>query len=370
VSADAQEALAVAWIAAQDDLDDVARIDAVRVAADRLQAHGHPLGELVMLGLTLLDCREPDTRARLRDAYEDCVASLLAEALGPFASLMTHPRAFDMRWSLCYLEAARLPLHTAHRYAGLLGYEQLDPPGMLALFLAQPAARCLRSLTLDLGQCEASYPAVLELIACSHAPIETLEISRTGFEPPTREAELLAARPHLHTLSINGSLLALPGGDPQVRWTGDPDSIRALGRAATDPNSSEHARARIRRMGRNSARYLTAIRATEPFEDRRARLDAADLRRYASDASSLDWQQARFEEEGVTPRWTLRARWRELVPNGSWFGTQRLEELLREHGRLHDSPRLEPLTIEAMREDPVWAEFRRQAEEIAALVGG
>ena len=81
-----------------------------------------------------------------------------------------------MRWSLCYLEGARLPIHSARRYAGLLGVEQLDPIGMLAMFLAQPGARCLRSLTLDLGLEHAHCQQVLELVARCQAPLETLVI--------------------------------------------------------------------------------------------------------------------------------------------------------------------------------------------------
>jgi hypothetical protein len=377
VSTEAQEALATAWITAQDDLDDRARLDSVRVAADRLQAHGHPLGELVMLGLAVVECEDPSMRARLQSAHQDCVAERMPEALGSFAALMTHPRAFDMRWSLCYLDGARLPLHNARRYAGLIGHAELDPVGMLGLFLEQPAAACLRSLSVDLVRNLDCHRAVLELVARSHAPIETLVIHtsfRARREPPPLAfaSEIVAALPYLHTFVFGDQLVELPGGDPSVGWTGRPSSIRALGRAATEADPARRAQAleRIRRMGRNSGRYLAAIRASEPFENRRARLDAEALLRYARDASSLDRQRARFEEDGVAPRWTLRASWRALVPNGTWFAVDELEDTLREHNRLHDSPELEPLSIEAMRDDPTWIEFRRQAEALCRHLEG
>jgi hypothetical protein len=121
-------------------------------------------------------------------------------------------------------------------------------------------------------------------------------------------------------------------------------------------------------MGRNSGRYLAAIRANEPSVERRVRIDESDLLAYAREASSLERQRAQFEADGVNPRWALWSRWRALVPSGAWFGTDAIENLLREHNKLHDSPGLEPLSPEAMREDPSWVEFRRQAEELTRLV--
>lgn len=370
VSSTAAIALARAWIAAQDDREDATRMDSVRVAADQLQAHGHPLGELVMLGLALLECRDASLRSSLRVAHRERVTALLAEALGPFASLTTHPQAFDMRWALCYLGGARLPIHKARRYAGLLGLERLDPAEMLARFLAQPAARCLRTLTLDLGEQHDAYPRVLDMLAGCEAPLEALVIWVAVPDNASVSLESLMALPYLHTLVVAGESVRLPDGDPSVVWTGQASSIRALGRAATgaDPAAREQAIERIRRMGRNSGRYLDAMRANEPSAERRVRIDEADLLAYASEASSLDRQRAQLELDGVHPRWALWSRWRVLVPCGAWFGTSPLENMLRAHNKLHDSPELEPLSLDAMAEDPQWVEFRRQAEAMTRLV--
>lgn len=362
VSLDVEQALAAAWIAAQDDLDDLARIDSVRVAADRLQAAGHPLGELVTLGLAAIECGDPAARARLQAAHLEQVAALLPAALGVFATLVTHPQVFDMRWSLCYLERARLPLHTARRYAGLLGFAELDPAGMLDAFLVQPGARCLRSLTLDLGRDHDSIHEVLAVIARHGPPIETLAVHRTNFPVPAPpvDTKVVASWPYLHTLVVDRQLIELPDGDPNLAWTGQPSSIRALGRAG------ERALQRIVRMGHNSGRYLAMVQAHEPYENRRALPDRQALLRYVEYASSLDQQRQSFESDPIVPRWSLRARWRALVPNGAWFVDGEMDSLLREHNRLHDSPELEPLSIEAMREDSMWIEFRRQAESIKA----
>ena len=78
MTSDAEAALAGAWIAAQDELDDETRMDSVRVAADRLQAEEHALGELVTLGFAWLEGRDASVRA----AYLERVAALLPEALG------------------------------------------------------------------------------------------------------------------------------------------------------------------------------------------------------------------------------------------------------------------------------------------------
>src|SRR5690606_16491519 len=101
----------------------------------------------------------------------------------------------------------------------------------------------------------------------------------------------------------------------------------ALGRAATgrDPAGRELALARIHRLGRNSARYLPTIQANEPHERDRAGFDASELLSYARDASSLERQRAQFELDGVHPRWALRARWRQQIPNGRWFGGRELD---------------------------------------------
>ena len=366
MTSNAEAALARAWIAAQDDLDDETRMDSVRVAADRLQAEGHALGELVTLGLALLEGRDASVRA----AYVERVAALLPEALGPFASLATHPQAFDMRWSLCFLDGARLPIHRARVYAGLLGLERLDPAQMLAMFLALPAARCLRSLTIDVGIEHAYLQRVIDTVAQCGAPLESLVIwvaLPDGASPPL---ESIMALPYLHTIVLAGELVSLPGGDANAPWSGHAGSIRALGRAATgrDPKAREQALARIRRMGRNSGRYLAAIAANEPSDERRVRIADADLLAYAIEGSSLERQRAQFERDGVHPRWSLRSRWRALVPYGSWFGTDSIENLLRAHNKLHDSPALEPLSLEAMVDDPHWIEFRRQAAALMQMV--
>lgn len=184
-----------------------------------------------------------------------------------------------------------------------------------------------------------------------------------GEPDPTRD---FLAMPYLHTFGYGPEVLHLPGGDPDVPWTGDPSSIRALGRAATGAAAHDRQRAldRIRRMGRKSARYLAAVRASEPFERGLVRIGKAELRDYARDACSFERQQAQFLADGVHPRWSLRARWRALVPNGGYFGSNRLGLALRDHDRLHDSPDLEPVAVAAMRDDPSWVEFRRQAKAI------
>jgi hypothetical protein len=373
VSSEAEAALASAWIIAQDDLDDPTRMDSVRVAADRLQAAGHPLGELVTLGLAALEQGDASVRASLQARYLELVSALLPEVLGPFAALATHPQAFDMRWSLCYLEKARLPLRRAHLYAGLLGVDRLDAAQMLAMFLARPAARCLRSLTLDVGH--EHEPRILEVLTQCRAPLEVLIVSGNFLEEQTRPAAAIGTMPYLHTLVLDRVVVGLPGGDPNVPWSGDANSIRTLGRAVTgrEAGAREQALARMQRMGRNSERYRSAVEALEALQRRRVRIDEEAMLAYANEASSLEAQRVHFNFDAAHAHWVnhptyaLRNRWRALVRYDAWFEDNPLELALREHDGMHGAG-LEELSYEEMLDNPRWVEFRRQAAEIGRLV--